>query len=176
MKIFETEDNNINHFLVEEKIATDLRTGLIWKRYPLGSVDAHGEFVTSLYNWDDAVSFVRSQECGWRLPNLLELLTLVERVDGKYETVKINSAVFPMTKIHSDGEKIETIRYWTNTPCDGGDRCLCRNPHNQSGHCCCAFVVGFWSGNFLADNKNHHYAVRLVRGSLDFDYVNSNRL
>jgi len=156
-------ETNKSRFLVRQDIATDLQTGLMWMRYPLGSIHSNGEFFASLYTWDDAVTLFGSQGAGWRLPALSELLTLIKDGEGGQEAIKIDTDVFPLINIHSEESPAETLRYWTSNPCDGSGRCMCGTPHSHTGHCCCAFVVGFWFGNFLADNKSHRYAIRLVR-------------
>ena len=74
---------------------TDLKTGLIWQRCAVGmSWDgtACGGTATP-YNWENALAYAATQT-GWRLPNLKELHSLVER---SCANPAINETAFPNT-------------------------------------------------------------------------------
>ncbi len=76
----------------------------------------------------------------WRLPNVKELLSIVER---RCAMPAINSEIFPETT---------TWNYWTSSP-------------NVSGNGNAAHLVGFGQGAGLVDGKSgtSFYNVRLVR-------------
>jgi len=128
---------------------SDTRTGLMWMRCSLGQTWT-GTTCTGTaaqYEWADALAQGQSSgfatHTDWRLPNVKELITIVERRCG-YPA--INADIFPATP---------TWYYWTNSPAVSG-----------TTH---AHVVAFGQGFDGTDAKTHvdpmwHYHVRLVRG------------
>lgn len=96
---------------------TDKRTGLIWKQCHEGKTTVNTACDTGSdtpYTWQQAiaqVAIVNSQNFAgantWRLPNIKELASLVER--ACYDPA-INEKFFPHTALTSNG------RYWSSTP------------------------------------------------------------
>lgn len=127
--------------------ATDTRTGLMWMRCSLGQTWT-GTTCTGTatqYRWADALSQAQSTSFAtytdWRLPNVKELVSIVER---RCANPAVNETIFPATS---------TWGYWTNSP-------------NVSGMGTHAQMVGFGQGADGADWKTHdtwQYHVRLVR-------------
>ena len=124
---------------------TDTRTALIWRRCVLGRVWANGTCTGSAfyYIWSDSYYFIErvNVESGvnWRLPNVKELQTLVDR---GFERPAIDSGVFPNTP---------TAHYWTSTP------------HAVFRYS--VWVVGFGDGNVALKSRNRDSfgVLRLVR-------------
>ncbi len=92
----------------QDGTVTHKTTGLTWMRCALGQAwtgsTCSGE--ASFYSYDQAVSLNRSfaGKSGWRLPNIAELQTIVEREKTR---PAINSALFPNTP--SNG-------FWSSSP------------------------------------------------------------
>lgn len=131
---------------------TDTRTGLMWMRCSLGQV-WNGTTCTgsaAQYVWADALAQADvSTYAGhgdWRLPNVKELVSIVER---RCATPAINPEVFPATS---------SWKYWTSSPSVAG-------PGNW------AVIVAFGQGTDTADEKapanpmwhNHARLVRTAR-------------
>lgn len=125
---------------------TDTQTGLIWRRCPEGQVwissTCSGSSV--YYTWDDALAHAKntatSTGVAWRLPNVKELQTLVDR---KLANPAIDSSVFP---------NVPSVFFWTSTPWVS----------NTSR----VWLVHFRHGYVAQDYRNSNYyggAVRLVR-------------
>lgn len=97
---------------------TDLASGLIWKRCVEGmSWDGEaGSCVgtPTLMNWSSALSYSAAQAGGWRVPNLNELLTLV---DSGCERPAINLTAFPGTPMYPTASFVVTIS--THADSDG---------------------------------------------------------
>lgn len=83
------------------KEVTDLATGLVWRRCLAGmSWNADQNTCTgtpSALNWSGALAYAASEGGGWRLPNISELMTLIEL---SCEKPAINLAVFPGTPMY----------------------------------------------------------------------------
>lgn len=128
---------------------TDIRTGLMWMRCSLGQTWT-GTTCTgtaTVYVWADALAQAQASTFAahndWRMPNVKELLSIVER---SCSMPAINSTIFPATS---------TGNYWTSSP----------NVSSNGTH---ALLVGFGQGVDLVDNKTMvdpmwQYHVRLVR-------------
>ena len=114
-------------------------TGLEWRRCPEG-MDWNGSgcdgFASSM-NWQEALQYADDVD-GWRLPNINELRSIVERCR---RSPAINQQVFPDTP---------TSSFCSASPYAGA-----------SGH---AWHVSFGSGNHNWNRKSLNYRVRLVRG------------
>ncbi len=73
-----------SHFSVNGQEVTDLETGLIWKKCPVGKIgsDCASSDSTQQFNWAAALraAETEAQKTGkaWRLPNIKELLSIVE--------------------------------------------------------------------------------------------------
>ncbi len=128
---------------------TDVRTGLMWMRCSLGQTWT-GTACTGTaaqYAWADALAqaqaSVYASHTDWRLPNVKELVSIVER---QCAYPSINSEIFPATP---------TWYYWTSSP-------------NVSGSGTYVQTVEFSQGTDGADDKAPlnamwNYHVRLVR-------------
>lgn len=124
---------------------TDNITGLIWKRCSeglSGTLCESGSATT--FTWQDALKFAKSSTFAgkndWRLPNIKELATIVER---QCTMPAINEIVFPLTP---------TMSFWSSTPYDA----------NANFAWNIYFPYGISDGN----NKEYKFYVRLVRGGL----------
>ena len=127
-----------------EGTATDLQTGLTWKRCAEGQIwdgtTCMGTAITG--KWEAALRRgVASNSAGhvdWRLPNAKELMSIVEE---RCLTPAINATVFPNTPIF----------VWSGSP-------SAQNP----GY---AWFVDAYYGLIDGDRKSSNFfAVRLVRG------------
>lgn len=87
------------------------RTGLEWQRCAVGQEWNDSEETCSgspsLTSWQG--SLVASTESDWRLPNIKELGSIVERCQGN---PSINSVVFPNTVVSPDNPE---DRFWTSS-------------------------------------------------------------
>jgi len=114
------ESTPVSRFVINgDGTVSDYRTGLIWKRCregrftgSVGGVCESG--IDSVKNWQAAFSAVNdansSEFAGasnWRLPNVKELMTLVEH---QCRDPAINTNIFPFVLIST------VSRYWTSTP------------------------------------------------------------
>lgn len=122
---------------------TDSVTGLTWKRCSEGLIGALCESgLPTTYTWQEALkvgaasSFAGKND--WRLPNIKELATIVER---QCTMPAINQIVFPATP---------TMSFWSSTPYDA-------NP-------AFAWNIYFPYGISDGNSKDYKFFVRLVRG------------
>jgi len=127
---------------------THLTTGLMWARCALGQSwngsTCSGSATT--YTWSNALQAAADLNSGggyagytdWRLPNIKELASIVERC--AYDPA-VNPTVFPGTYSGA---------HWTSTP-----------DVNNAGY---ANMVQFQVGNDYSFVTSNTYAVRLVRG------------
>nr|WP_100644025.1 DUF1566 domain-containing protein [Alteromonas facilis] len=122
------------------------RTGLVWMRCALGQTwDGNScEGDASQLTWQEALQLAHGYQLGdslgWRLPNLKELSTLVER---RCVRPSINTQFFPNTPQDD---------FWTSTP-------SVRDPHR-------AWVVAFFNSSNSLKDKDRYVFVRLVRSAL----------
>jgi len=146
----------IGRFHVEQGVATDSATGLMWMRCPLGM--KWGDNLCSgkptRYKWDEAMQTAnRLSYAGhknWRVPTIDELKTLIDNVVGNSDIgiPYINNLVFPRTLYREiNGEKSAT--YWSSSP--------------VAGYSYYAWVVFFLSGIDFWYYKYGYSFVRLVR-------------
>ena len=130
----------------QDGTVTHKTTGLIWQRCALGQTwtGTTCSGTAGTYTYDAAVALKRSfaGHSDWRLPNIAELHTIVERenVDPA-----INTDMFPNTP---------NAWYWSSSPVA-----------SNSGY---AWIVGFGNGYGAWDSKNGNYYVRLVRSGQSF--------
>lgn len=143
-----------NRYTVSEPVpgqfvVTDLRTSLMWKQCPEGLSGATCEIGSlSALSWSAALTEANnSTHAGfgdWRLPNLIELHSLVET---RCHSPSINSTRFPATP--------STVSaFWSAT--------TARSTFN-------AWSVVFSDGSDAANNKLNGARVRLVRGGPPLD-------
>lgn len=132
--------------------ATHTTTGLMWKRCAEGRsgslcengppppLDAEG------FRWSEAIERAESSTFAgytdWRLPNLKELLSIVEHCGHR---MAINGSIFPATPLMAGGAV-----FWTSTP----------DPAVPSR----AFLVAFEHGGAVWADKQGKLYLRLVRG------------
>ena len=122
---------------------TDSITGLIWKRCSEGLNGALCESgAAASFTWQEALKAGSSSsfagKSDWRLPNIKELASIVER---QCTMPAINEIVFPATP---------TMSFWSSTPYDA-------NP-------AFAWNIYFPYGISDGNNKEYKFFVRLVRG------------
>ena len=127
---------------------TDNETGLMWSRCSQGQSGEYCATGTVSYTtWTSALTAANASTLAghddWRLPNIMELQSLVET--GCYNP-SINTTMFPVTA---------STYYWSSTT-------YAPNASNAWG-------VYFNVGSLLAYSKSNGYAVRLVRGGQGLD-------
>ena len=113
----------------------DSTTNLIWKRCSVGQTwtGSSCSGVTSSLTWSQALATGTN---GWRLPNIRELLSIVE---VSCDSPAINTDIFPNTS---------NLFFWTGSPYDNNNN---------------AWVVSFSDGNDEGGDKATGRAVRLVK-------------
>jgi TPR repeat protein len=138
----------IGKFIVQDGIATDTETGLMWLRFPYGQQWEKNDVVGKAIKmeWQDAMVlptiFNQNGFAGyndWRVPNIDELKTLVDKKKGRIINY-IDADVFPKNK----------ISFWSSSPY--------ANPSEY------AWYVNFWFGFSNSHHKrNGSHFIRLVR-------------
>jgi len=120
----------------------DLQTSLIWQRCSQGQAGSSCSGTASSHSWAEALllgsnsSFAGQSD--WRLPSSKELQTLPEY---GCSFPSINLTVFPNTP---------SFRFWAST--------------TFTGDASLAWVVSFFGGSLINNNKTGSGLVRLVRG------------
>lgn len=117
----------------------DKQTGLIWQRCSLGQTWNGTSCIgtATQHNWKDALNKSKTVGTGYRLPNIKELKSIVER---QCINPAINLQVFPNT---------QTNDYWSSSP--------------YNNHIYYSRMVNFKYGGENAHYKNSSYFVRAVR-------------
>lgn len=125
-------------FLLQGAEVFDQKTGLVWARCSVGQNwdGSHCSGSATGFTHESAFAYAYSQN-GWRLPNVKELASLVDR---GCRAPAIDSAVFPA---------VTSYWYWTSTAYAG----VSDN----------AWFVRFSDGLVDANLRTGEYAVRLVR-------------
>ncbi len=141
-----TAQQRIGKFIVQDGVATDTETDLMWCRFAHGQVWQNGTAVGDAepVKWLTAFDVAKrlNQQGGyagytdWRLPTIDELKTLIDKKLANY----INVGVFPNN----------TVWFWSSSPINGS--------YSQF-----AWAVNFKYGNC---NNTSNGAVRLVRGGV----------
>ncbi|BCE02690.1 DUF1566 domain-containing protein [Marinicellulosiphila megalodicopiae] len=127
---------------LENGVAVDKKTGLMWQVCTLGQTFQDGTCIDSAitFNWLTAFEFANQNQLAgfenWRLPNIKEL-TSIQKLSC------VNPAVENSVFIG-----IESSYYWTATP------------SNISGR---IWAINFADGLSFADDKTTEYYVLLVR-------------
>lgn len=117
----------------------DKVTGLIWQRCSMGQTwDGNTCTGTATsHTWQQALTVAKNLGNGYRLPNIKELKSIVER---QCYNPTINSKVFPNT---------QSSVYWSSSPY--------ANNNND------AWGVNFYNGPDGGNYKNNRHYVRAVR-------------
>jgi hypothetical protein len=146
-------EQQIGKFIIKDGIATDTETGLTWLRFTHGQRWENGNVVgdAERFTWDDAMkipdTFNQQGYAGyndWRVPDVDELKTLIDRIKGKKANLEVNlidADIFP--------ENVGEV-FWSSSPCA-----------YSSGKQ--AWVVWFVSGGSHQYPKSNSSLVRLVR-------------
>ena len=133
----------------DDGTVTDTRTGLMWKRCPEGQNWVDGDCLSTprLLSWEDAHQRARESDFAgygdWRLPNIVELHTLVERCTA---APAINRTIFPGV---STGYG---VHYLSSTP--------------KATHPGAVWTVDFRTGTLTSDVHRVRRPSRLVRDAL----------
>lgn len=130
---------SVQRFVANGAEVTDKTTGLVWARCSVGQTWDGGACTgTPTYLAHEAALAYAMAQSGWRLPNVKELLYLVDR---GCSAPAIDSTVFPATPNAS---------YWSSSPVAGASDS--------------AWAVVFSSGNLSNGSRSHNnFRVRLVR-------------
>ncbi len=133
-------------FVVDGQVITDNCTGLMWQRTPQGGT----------MSWIDALVFARDLTLAgfsdWRLPNVNELLSIVDY--GRYPDFNVPpKAINPVFDIPvgDDVSAIDPTFFWSSTS-------YVATPQSE------AWRVNFARGGLELRSKNYSSAVRAVRG------------
>jgi hypothetical protein len=150
----------IDHYQVKDGLAKDITTGLIWMRCSIGQT-WNGSNCTgnaTKVKWEQAMGIPKNIDYAgysdWRLPTKDELKSIVycssgqtktdsdgrTECDGEYTRPTIAQAVFPNT---------QDSLYWSASP--------------VAGYSYYAWVVYFFNGNDVWNDKSNDDFVRLVR-------------
>ena len=140
----------IGKFTVQDGIAEDTETGLMWLRFAHGQTWQNGTAVgdAKKVNWNKAFEIAKqfNQQGGyaghsdWRLPTVDELKSLIDRVKGKSGNF-IDTDVFPKN----------APWFWSSSPYAGSSLNAC--------------FVDFTNGYGNCGSKGSNGAVRFVRGN-----------
>ena len=143
------QNQSIGNFFVQDGVATDTKTGLMWLRFSYGQRWENGNIIgdPEKINWYYAMKipeeFNQKVGCGgftdWRVPNIDELKTLIDKVKGEKGNY-IDADIFPNTNIW----------FWSSSP--------------YAFHSGNAWSVGFSYGYSGNGSKDYDDNVRLVRG------------
>ncbi len=146
-------DTSTEQFVVDNDngIATDTKTGLSWMMCSYGmlwqtdTLSCSGNALQ--YKWSEALikadEFEYANKTDWRLPNIKELMSIVER---QCSSPAINSLVF----VDALAE-----RYWTNSPNINSQGTGVNEDE--------AWAVSFIDGRNNTPIKESHSFIRLVR-------------
>lgn len=128
-----------------EGLVTDKSTKLTWKICAEGQIYSGGRCSgkATVYTWDNAMSIIGSNVDNWRLPNEIELASIVE---NRCKEPSINMKVFP---------DMEIANYWTSST-------------NQRDSSMAGYIT-FSGGDTYSSKKDSTYQIRLVRGKERFD-------
>jgi Protein of unknown function (DUF1566) len=126
---------------------TDQKTGLIWRRCVEGMTYSGGTCTGTASTFTHEAALLRataqanSTGVAWRLPNVKELSSILDR---SHINPAIDTNVFPATPA--------TGLFWSSSPCMNGPLIV--------------WYVEFGSGSVFSDARSSAYFVRLVRAGL----------
>lgn len=145
-----------------DRTVSDTRTGLIWMQCSEGKTSTSAACDTGdpqVFTWQQAIARAKQVNLqgfaaanNWRLPNIKELSSIVERA---CYNPSINEAVFPGTPVIGDSE------YWAATY-DANRINSTDGSNDYAWHVRFAGVIGK-SGTTAGNLKTSLYFVRLVR-------------
>lgn len=144
--IVQTAPNSRYQLLNNGSEVKDLRTNLIWQRCSEGQVwdGANCMGSANQYTWTSAMQRAANKGMGWRVPNIKELASLIERA---CTAPALNSTYFPnFPSIPTNA--VSSIEYWSSS--------------TQSTH---AWIMSLDGGNTFGGNKELYKYVRFVRFS-----------
>ena len=131
----------------DDGTVSDGQTGLMWAQCAQGLSGAECTGTATMHTWSQALTLTQAtsdtlNRTDWRLPNIKELQSLVER---SCNNPAINETVFPNTIPTSD-----STFFWSASP--------------DSDTADFAWVVGFSDGSAGNNFRINERSVRLVRG------------
>lgn len=138
----------IGKFIVQDCVATDTETGLMWLRFAHGQRWENGTVAANpkKLNLHEAMEIpdtfnrrVYADYNNWRVPTIDELKTLIDKAKGTKGNY-IDADIFPSSP---------AALFWSSSP------------HASSSYY--AWVVRFFNGSLGYSNKGRHGYVRLVR-------------
>jgi hypothetical protein len=143
-------ETQIGRFLCSNTgTATDRQNRLMWCRFALGQIwqDQSVSGDATLFTWADALTAAKAFNAqggfaghdDWRLPEISELKTLLERPQGEMKGPVFNHEAFIKSP----------FMVWSSTP--------------YAGYGGGAWFVNFSEGIAINESPNFHRAVRLVR-------------
>lgn len=90
----------------------DLKTNLIWQRCSVGQTWSGSSCAgaASKYTWQNALQLGQSMTADWRLPNIKELQSLVEKACSR---PSINQTIFPNTSSDNYWSSSYNRSYWS---------------------------------------------------------------
>ena len=147
---YEPSNPDSAYLLGPDGTATDIRTGLVWKRCVEGFT-WDGTTCTgsaAFFDWPQAIALAEASTYAsaqdWRLPNAKEMLSVAEtcRMDPA-----VNVTVFPLTPT----AQTDQFAFWTSSPVVGGTNL--------------SWYVRSGRGDTGEGTRNVTRLVRLVRGS-----------
>lgn len=135
---------------------TDIRTGLMWRQCSEGLSGAGCTIGSAeIHTWADALVEAASSEFAgysdWRVPNVRELLSLMEECRSE---PAINIRFFPNTP-GADAPPVFGSAFWTSSLSTGA---------GQAGAQNFSYAVNFVYGNSADAERGSRFYVRLVRG------------
>jgi hypothetical protein len=126
---------------------TDQKTGLIWRRCSEGMAYSGGTCTGTAGTFTHEAALLRASAqasdtgIAWRLPNVKELSSIIDR---SHINPAIDAIAFPITPT--------TGLFWSSSPCMNGPLIV--------------WYVEFGSGSVASDARSSSYYVRLVRAGL----------
>lgn len=143
-----TAPNSRYQLLNNNTEVKDLQTNLTWQRCRIGQTGTSCTGNATLYTWPEALQAAQNIGDGWRIPNIKELISLVEHA---CYNPSINTAMFPNAVSNNPS-------YWSSSP-------MLQNTNSSptGGN---AWFVGFNIGSTQNNPIGFtYYSVRLVRSN-----------